>query len=165
MGSDEEQIKEVYARYGVALYHAQCIERSIAMLLASAYGPGPTKITKSQYDDLLGSHFQKTLGSLLNNLRKSASFPPEFDERLSETLRRRNWLTHHYFWDRAADFISQTGRRRMLSELEDATALFTSIDEVLEGICNEWGQKHGATPERMQEQLSRLMREATEEDV
>ena len=33
--ADPEQIREVYARFGLAMYQAQCVERQIAILLAN----------------------------------------------------------------------------------------------------------------------------------
>ena len=53
------QIREVYARYGLAMYQAQCVERQLALLLITEYRPGPSRITRSQYDHLLEAHFEK----------------------------------------------------------------------------------------------------------
>lgn len=34
MDPESEQIREVYARYGLAMFQAQCLERALAMTLA-----------------------------------------------------------------------------------------------------------------------------------
>ncbi len=80
------QIKEVYARFGLAVYQAQCVERQIAILLATKHGPGVNRITRTQYDELLRSLFKKTFGSLANRLRKSARIPGDFERSLEKAL-------------------------------------------------------------------------------
>ncbi len=113
----EEQVKEVYARYGLAMYQAQCVERSLAILLATEYGPGIQKITRTEYDKLLESLFKKTLGALLTELRKSGVVSLNFESDLSNALKQRNWLAHNYFWERAGHFMTIKGRSMMIEEL------------------------------------------------
>ena len=68
---ESEQIKEVFAPFGLAIYQAQCLERSLAMAVATVYGPGPQKLTKSGYEKLLQSNFKRTLGRLIAELQES----------------------------------------------------------------------------------------------
>ena len=41
-----EHIREVSAWFGLAMFKAQCLERQIALMLATKYGPSPTRISK-----------------------------------------------------------------------------------------------------------------------
>jgi hypothetical protein len=43
--SEEQQIMDVYARFGLAIYQVQCLERELAISLATVHGPQ----TKSDY--------------------------------------------------------------------------------------------------------------------
>ena len=92
---DGEQIKEVYARFGLAVYQAQCVERQLAIALASAYGPGVKRITRAQFDDLLGTYFKRTRGALVTVLRHTFSPPVDLESQLAQALRIRNWLIHN----------------------------------------------------------------------
>ena len=67
-----EQVKEVYAYFGLAMYKAQCVERQLAMILATRYGPGPSKITRTEFDDLLESLFSNTMGWLIRDIGELA---------------------------------------------------------------------------------------------
>jgi hypothetical protein len=156
LDQDEEQIKEVYARFGLAMYQAQCVERAIAILLATEYGPGPTKITRSQYDDLLESLFKKTFGGLIAHLRKSVNVPSNFDDTLREALNKRNWLAHEYFWDRAGHFLSDKGRNIMLSELNEIIEYFSNLDQQVTEIYQAWAEKHGITKDRINIEMENL---------
>ena len=111
---DSEQIREVYARFGVAIYYAQCLERQLAIILATKYGPGPTRISQSDFDRIIDDLFSKTLGQLVSEIRRAAELSDDEGERLKKALEKRNWLAHRYFWDRAADLVT-------ISKWPDAT--------------------------------------------
>lgn len=160
MDVESEEIKEVYARYGLALHSAQLVERSIAILLASVCGPGPTKITQSQYDELLDSNFRKTLGALLKQLPEGVTFFDELKGRLSEALIIRNRLTHNYFWERAGHLVSKNGRRVMLEELDQDREFFSALDAVLQKAIVDWRRKQGITNDVIEEHRQKLIEDA-----
>lgn len=43
-------------------------------------------------------------------------------------LDKRNWLMHNYIRERAEEFMSDTGRQRMLKEIEECRELFQAAD-------------------------------------
>lgn len=159
MDAESEQIKEIYARYGLAMYFAQCLERGIAITLATVYGPGPSRITKHELDALLESHFEATLGKLLTRLRQHVAVSDTLDAKLRTALDRRNWLAHHYFWERSGHFMTENGRSKMLAELDEAKELFSAIDSEFETITTSWCEAHGIT----QEMVDRWLKEITKE--
>jgi hypothetical protein len=114
----DPQVREVYAELGLAMSVAQLLERQLVSLVIAAYEPPSGKLTAGEYDDLLGKLSQQTMGTLTRTLRESYEVPADFDLRLQEALRLRNWLTHHYFTDRAAEFQSPEGRSEMVRELD-----------------------------------------------
>ncbi len=133
----DAQVRQVYERIGLALYIIQSIERQLAILLASECEPSTKKLTTSQYDDLLKSLFSKTLGKLVLRFRTSVELPPDFDERIQKALETRNWLVHHYFWERVNEFQTPEGRSSMIQELDQITdqlhALHEDFDQRLVG--------------------------------
>ncbi len=155
---ESEQIKEVYARFGLAIYQAQCLERQLAILLSTEYSPGPKKMTRDQYDELLQLHFQKTLGSLITYLRKSVDIPNDLESILTDALKKRNWLVHHYFWEKAGQFMTESGRIRMIQELQGLAFFFDRIDKLLTEISHKWCEQHGITEEMVQKQLEELLK-------
>ncbi|MDA8325456.1 MAG: hypothetical protein M0033_04490 [Nitrospiraceae bacterium] len=159
---ESHQIREVYARYGLAMYHAQCVERQIALLLSTEYGPGSKKITRAQYDGLLQSHFKRTLGALLCKLEKSTSLPTDFEKTLRAALEKRNWLAHKYFWERAGHFVSDKGRAKMIMELQEASDHFERLDAKLTEVTESWARRNNVTSKDLQEALERVIANADE---
>ena len=153
------QIKEVYARFGLAVYQAQCVERQIAILLATKYGPGVHKITRTQYDELLRSLFKKTFGSLANRLRKSAHIPGDFEQSLEKALEYRNWLAHHYFWERAGHFSTEKGRLFMIAELQEIVDFLGDLDRRSNAMVKKWSGEHGVSEEAFEVEIEKLMQE------
>jgi hypothetical protein len=153
---ESHQVREVYAHFGLAVYHAQALERTLAMALATVYGP--TKMTRQKYRALVESKYEKTLGQLVGEIRKTTNLPSNQTVLLKEALRKRNWLVHDYFWERAATFARQDGRGAMIRELNEAADFFLKVDKEFGRILRTWGEKRGVT----QEQVNRAQKELLE---
>jgi hypothetical protein len=69
---------------------------------------------------------KKTMGRLIGDLRLQTELPESAETIISDALGKRNFLIHHYFRERAEDFMSPAGCRKMIAELEE-------IKEELEG--------------------------------
>ena len=154
---ESQQIREVYAHYGLAMFHAQALERQIALFLASGALPHRNVTTRRQFDDLLGSLFQRTLGALIGQMRRTVEVPQTLEAELTEALRRRNWLTHDYFWERAVDFMTSSGRESMIEELRAHADVFNRLDSQLTEITYIWAHENGLTHEMIQKELQQLL--------
>ena len=154
---ESEHIREVCARFGAAMFHIQGLERQLAILLATAYGPGLPEITRKEFDNLLESLFQKTLGSLISRLRQVTDLTDEIEMDLERALSKRNWLAHDYFWDRAVEFMTEKGRTSMIDELEKLGAEFRRLDHQFTQITRVSAQKYGITEEVIEKELQRLL--------
>lgn len=76
--------------------------------------PGPP----TDLDDFFDHGRTRTLGQLLRMLNSHATtFPEDLRHMLNEALSRRNYLTHHFFWDSAHDFMDPEGRQVMINRL------------------------------------------------
>ena len=156
---ESEQIREVYARFGLAMYRAQCLERQLAIILATKYGPGPTRISCTELDNIFEGLFSRTLGQLVREVVTLAGLGKDEEERLENALEKRNWLAHRYFWERAVEFLSESGRTSMINELQDATYLFDTLDEFFTNKTMEWGDSFGITQQLVEKELERLIRD------
>ena len=157
---ESAHIKEVYAHFGLAMFHSQCLERQIAILLATTHGPGLLNVTRNQFDSLLESLFHKTLGSLISDIRSVMDLSDGMATKLSDALRKRNWLTHGYFWERATAFTTTAGRASMIEELLTIGDSFHRIDQRLTRMTYEWAEANGVTREMIQQELDRLLQDA-----
>lgn len=164
---ESEHCKEVYAHHGLAMFRAQCVEQSISQLLVFFYFfrknvPHYTTIEKWEedidaYDESLSA---KTMGQLLKQLSSLKAVDALLEPLLREALAKRNHLAHRFFVDHALNFVSSTGRDRMISELEAATELFNKVENTLNPITLSLCEKYGLTQEKLKEIEQALFAEA-----
>ena len=159
---ESEEVREVFARYGLAIYQAQCLERQLSLILATRYGPGPTRISGEELDENLEGLFSRTLGHLVQQIRTLEELSDEEEGQLHEALRKRNWLVHGYFWERAVEFLSESGRASMIRELAEAADFFDALDELFTNRTMEWGATVGITEQSVDQELQRLIRDQNE---
>ncbi|MDO8684091.1 MAG: hypothetical protein Q7N50_11485 [Armatimonadota bacterium] len=162
LDTNAQQRRETFARYGLAMYQAQCVEKSIAILVSNVFneeflpsGPDHREIIQEKV-------FAKTLGHLLSYLRKQIAVPPNLDHNLAEALRKRNWLAHEYFWDRAAELLTIPGREKMIDELTMLSEFFSKLDSHLTLTYEKWARKVGITEELVEKELKALIQSAEE---
>ena len=157
-----EEVREVFARYGLAIYRAQCLERQLSIILATKYGPGLTQISGEELDENLEGLFARTLGRLVQKIKMLAKLGEEEEQQLQEALRKRNWLVHGYFWERAVELLSESGRASMIQELEEVADFFDTLDKVFTNRTMEWATTVGITEQSVDQELQRLIRAQNE---
>lgn len=155
---EEKQVKEVYTLFGLAVYQVQCFERELAISLTASFGPGIKKITRKQYEILLNSYFNKTLGQL-NKVLSMFPVDQTVKEGVKECLRIRNYLIHNYFWNNAIAFCKQEGREKMIDELKCYIAILERMDNTLVKLNREWGEKYGVNELAIEKQINVLLQE------
>jgi len=159
MGADptDEHVKTVYAHYGLALYLAQCLEHGLANALVyvdliprKARAVRTREEWTAEFDSFMGRSFGQTLGRLIRDLRETTAVPPGLEDKLTHALWRRNLLAHHFFRERADEFMSARGRNSMIRELEEAQTLFQAADDLLDRTIKPVREKHGFTDDRLE---------------
>ncbi|MDG5814175.1 hypothetical protein QA601_03730 [Chitinispirillales bacterium ANBcel5] len=158
--NEEHQTKEVYALYGLAMYYAQCCEKSLVMLLSSAWASQVDQMITDDYDKLLQVNMKKTFGSLLKTLESENKISRELTENINSVLKIRNFLAHDYFWDRAGEFTIHEGRTKMVSELNKYIDIFDELDLKLTEISDNWGEQKGVTEEMKAECMNKIIQKA-----
>ena len=153
-----EHCKEVYAYFGLAMYRAQCVEQSIVQLLIffdffTINVPAFSTRDKWEegFDRFDKELSEKTMGQLLNLIRKLEILDRDNEIILSNVLKKRNWLVHSFFVDYALDFMSENGRNNMIDELSNSIALFNSVEDILKPISHNAALKYGLTDEVLDE--------------
>lgn len=162
-----KQVREVYARFGLAVYCAQVLEHGIVnALVILELIPSRRHLARSadewgtEFDAFMDRHFQATMGRMMRDLRAVARVDDGLEQLLSEALRKRNWLVHHFFRERATEFMSSTGRKKMLSEVDRCRDLFYSADKCLEATVAPLRLKAGLTDELLAREYERMKRKA-----
>ena len=150
----------MYARFGLAVYIAQCIETGLVNLLVALKLKDRHKITRADIVSFRENNYEKTLGTLITYLRQSMNISDDFEKELREALEIRNYLVHRYFRVNAIDFSNENGRIRMLSEINSYTSGLEQLDKKIDSICLTIGEQHGITEEMINKIESELLKEA-----
>lgn len=155
---ESHQVREVYAHFGLAMYYAQGLERTLALALSTVYGSN--SLSRSQFEALRECNYKKTLGQLIQQIRQTVAVDKDLEAALFEALRKRNWLAHGYFWDRAAAFCKEDGRRTMINELKGIADYLQQVDGRFDLVVRQWGHERGLTDEMIHEEMRKLLNES-----
>lgn len=164
MDTESDDIKEVYARFGLALYYAQVLEHGIVnALVVVDLIPSRRHLARSKaeweaaVDAFMGLHFEHTMGKLMYDLRSVSRIPTDLDDLLKRALRKRNWLAHEFFRERATEFFTSSGRDQMLTEVDKCCDLFKAADEALENVVKPLLSAAGITDEILEREYEAML--------
>ncbi|MUL11669.1 hypothetical protein [Aliivibrio fischeri] len=143
--------KEVFAFYGLASFNAQCAEKALVNFAMAYKLLDESILSQEHWLDIYNNLNSNTFGRLLGQVKQRVDLPDELIEHLNESLAKRNWLAHDFFYDYAVHLRDEHGRIEMINELQNLITLFQIADKAVEnlsekvwssfGITNEWLQK------------------------
>jgi hypothetical protein len=169
MNDEGEHVKEVFAHFGLALYQAQVLEHGIVnALVILDLIPSKRHLVRSRkeweqtVDGFMDRNFENTMGRMLGALREVAGEQPELDRLLREALRRRNWLSHRYFRERAVEFTNEKGREGMIAEIDECRLSFEAADKYLAIIVKPLWAASGITEELLEQAYREMLSETPE---
>ena len=126
--------REVFARFGLAIYASQVLEHGIVNLVVwSGLRDGRYRAyeeTEAANTEL----FKLTMGKVKQALVSRRPDVAHLDELLIRAVRLRNFLAHEYFRQRAAAALTEAGKNQMIEELKKAAAFFEDVDARLEPL-------------------------------
>lgn len=111
----------LYARFGLTAEAGQLLETELGtLLIADAIKlHGLDKVrNKVLAKKILEEIDRKTLGQLIQTLRKQRTVPPEFESELEIALSERNRLNHSFYMEHNLRKQSEDGRQIMIADLE-----------------------------------------------
>src|SRR4051794_16451774 len=139
---DEVQIREVYSRFGLAMYLAQVLEHGIVnallvlSLLPTMKGFADRTSWDAAFDRFYDAELGRTLGNMIRALEQTGVMPADLIEKLRAAKVHRDHLAHRFFREHDLDFMTSQGRSRMIAECEDRMELFQSLDREVEAIVS-----------------------------
>lgn len=164
---DSVQIREVYSRFGLAMYMAQVLEHGmvnallVLRLLPTMREHADRTSWDEAFDRFYDAELAKTFGNIVRAL-ESAAIPPDMLDRLRAAKVHRDRLAHRFFREHDLDFMTRAGRTKMIAECEDLVELFGSLDKDLDALVAPERTRVGITPEWIEEHVELMEREAQE---
>jgi hypothetical protein len=160
LGREEWEQREIYAKFGLAIYFCQVLEAGLVtylVLLRQATEGG--KATTEEINELYVELFGNTLGRNISNVRRLLDERGQcvLDEQMTEALELRNELVHQWMRTRVLRQGTSENRLAMIEELDAARAKLEAADQLLEERTQAMMIKAGMPPNFVRENLERLM--------
>ena len=163
---EQDQVREIYAFYGLAMYWAKCLEQSIFIHLIFL-DFFPNNVNSFQNSTKWASAFAayeekelaKTMGRLLQKLIDEGQPTKEVNTLVSVSLQKRNWLAHSYFSQLSVELTLQAGRSLIITELQAMIEIFRQATAKLDNITMPNARRHGYTEEMEAKAMAELLAE------
>ena len=163
---ENEQVREVYSRFGLAMFMAQVLEHGMvnALLVLRFLPTMKDHADQSSWDEAFERFYDaelaKTFGNMARALEQTGAFSPDLIKRLRAAKVHRDRLAHRFFREHDMDFMTRSGRTKMIAECEELIELFHGIDREVEGIVTPQRTRFGITPEWIDEHVALMEAEA-----
>lgn len=160
---NDDLIREMYARFGLAYYQSECLHRELCMVLAWSGLPSRELITRPRVEERLAQAFSLTLGDVVTKL--DGVLPAEFADEVREVVDARNFLAHHFWFERAHLMFSVPDVRQLIVELDGYAGMFDRLDTRVSQWSEPMRARLGVTDEALEQTLSRILAGESEEPL
>ncbi len=160
MEPDDDKVKDVYAHFGLAAYCGQCFEANLSNVLILGARVRGEALTLADVDRMELTNQKKTMGALIRDLRDKTKLPAAADDLIGRALDRRNFLNHHFFRERAEDFMSVAGCNRMIAELKQIQEVLEMASQAQCQLAMTLSAFLGITPEMLSVKFDHMVAKA-----
>lgn len=128
--------RDLYAEFGIAAEKAQVLELEIGNVILAYLtmfvdkNKPITDAEREVYRAIFADVNSKTFGALVRLVRKVGEIDDSIIKIIAEALKRRNYLTHHFFRHHNFALFSDEGRQAMMSELREIEAKLDRAHQV-----------------------------------
>jgi len=143
LDEDDDQAREMYAGFGLAMYYAQVLERALANAITMAQTTSAEFGTRADSDGATFSKPGAVVDELVDRLGPFVADDVDLVADLEKALDLRTEFAHHFFWKHAVDADSREGRARMIADSAAAKDRFWSITERLEPVLRRFLESLG----------------------
>ena len=151
---DDDEHREVYARFGLAYYLSECVHRGLVNVFA--YLPyDEATAARPWVDERYARASTMTLGELATQTK--SLLPANIHASLDWVVDRRNHLAHGFWYERTHEMLGAEGRARLVASLTDTADRFQELDRALDGLVMAHMEKLGISSE-MFEHVAREVR-------
>ena len=112
----EDQLREVTAHVGFALWQTQIAESTVGTYLVFVHRATPRQ-ARTEVEAMFANAHKQTLGRLLRAIKATGNAPQSLVDALDAFVRDRNWLVHHSRHECQQDMYSPSGRASLLARL------------------------------------------------
>ena len=157
-------VREVYARFGLAMYRLQVLEHGLVnalltlMLLPTANSYKLGSDWEAAVDTFFDERFEKTFGNILRELEKVDDFPQELLVRTRKSKEDRDFLAHRFFRTFAEQFLSERGKLDMIAVCDEVSKTAHMLDADIESFLRPVQERYGLSQEMIDAEVARFER-------
>jgi len=159
----DDLVRELYARFGLAYYNSEVLHRGLCIILAMSDLPRRDLITRPRVEEHLAHAFSLTLGDVITAL--AGKIPAKHSTKLEQVREKRNFLAHHFWFDRSHLMFRADHIQTLIDELDGYTEFFNRLDEETSARFHERQHELGLPDDILQDRLARILSGEGEEPL
>ena len=146
---DNGKHKLIYSYFGLAIYFAQCIEKTFSNMIILHRIVNKKIKTNSEVNEIIDSieNSKKTMGNFIYEVKQAYKLTEALENSLIESLNTRNYIVHKYFKLHIEKFSSEIGKKEMLNYFCSFITSVKKVDKDLESYYQSYMQKLNITDE------------------
>lgn len=152
---DDNLVRELYARFGLAYYQSECLHRGLCFVLAWTGLPSRDMITRPRVEEQLAHAFSLTFGDVAAKLE--SVLPPDLAADIRTAVVTRNFLAHTFWFERAHLMFTANNVRTMIAELDGYAEMFDRLDASVSEWSEPTRQRLGLTDGMLHQSLERIL--------
>ncbi|WMT39096.1 hypothetical protein RE628_16460 [Paenibacillus sp. D2_2] len=137
----DENSKELFTYFGLAVYYSQALEQQLANLIMVMKVSQGDLQSAEQFNENFRKKLSSSLGQLVNEIQHHFSFTDEESTKLKAIWKQRNYIVHDYFKQRIHEAFDKQGREAMIVELrtfcDEARLMEIRLQEYTEQLFNQ----------------------------
>jgi len=156
--SDEQEFTRFAAALGMASFQAQSLEHSLVSLFAATFVL-EHRAWEPKVRTLMDTRYNQTLGKLIHDAAKELHLTVELTMELEDALKKRNWVTHHFFREYGAIGLSPSLLYEATQRLEATWPIFEKAANNIHRLVIERQVRSGRSEEQIQAGIERALKE------
>ncbi|MNO14214.1 hypothetical protein D3C76_38570 [compost metagenome] len=138
---DNQQSKDLFTYFGLAVYYSQALEQQLANLIMTIKLSKEDIGNEEKFTENFRKKLSSSLGQLVNEIQHHCSFSDEEMKELIAIWKQRNFIVHDYFKVNIHDTFTTEGRTEMIKELKafsaQAERLYSRLQQYTVNLFND----------------------------
>ena len=155
--SDEQEFTRFAVALSMASFQAQSLEHSLVSLFAATFvlerGAWEPRVRM-----LMDTRYNQTLGKLIRDAANELHLTAELTIELEDALKKRNWVTHHFFREYGAIGLSSSLLYEATQRLEAIWPMFETTANKVHRLVIEQQVRSGRSEEQIQAGIERALK-------
>jgi hypothetical protein len=160
-GDDE---KDVFLFLGFASFLAQGLEAELVNIAVAVAMDEHKSFSNQEIDTMFDDHEMRTLGSLFSRVRTHLVLEADAERAIRLAVNERNRLAHHFFRQHSTHFLTSTGRRRMIDDLQSLARTLLDADKIATTLSDQLWTLRGVSWELRESLALKILNDAERRD-